>query len=130
MPKEEIKDKDVKIGDKTVGFSSIVKLNVKTLFWFFGILYVLAGYGYYDLRKDMNQSNSILKEEKQEFFNGVQTTLYKDITDIKVGMESMKGDIRVILDRQNRDNPVIPSNTAVQPIVPPPININPDTTGQ
>ena len=126
---DDVKDKDVQVDGKTIGFSSIVKLNVKTVFWLFGILYVVLGYLYFDLRKDTKASNSILQTEKQDFLRGVESTLYKDITDIKVGMESMKGDIKVILDRQNRDNPIQPTNTSVQPIVPPSVaNISSDTT--
>ena len=128
MP-EEIKDKDIKIGNKTIGFSSIVKLNVKTLLWMFGILYVIMGYLYLDQRKELKNSCTVLQTEKQEFFKGVETTLYKDITDIRVGMESMKGDIRIMLDRQNRDNPIQPTNRSVQPIFPPPIETI-DTLGQ
>jgi hypothetical protein len=128
MP-EEIKDKDIKVGEKTIGFSSIVKLNVKTLLWLFGILYIIMGYLYLDQRKDIKNSSSVLQSEKQEFFKGVETTLYRDITDIKVSIEGMKGEINLILDRQNRDNPVTPTNAVIQPVYPPSITVNPlDTT--
>jgi len=123
MP-EEIKDKDIKVDGKTIGFSSIVKLNVKTLLWLFGILYLTMGYLYLDQRKEIKDSSHVLQSEKQEFFKGVETTLYRDITDIKVGMEGMRGEINLILDRQERDNPISnTSHTTVQPIVPPPITI-------
>ena len=74
------------------------------------------------LKKDVKASSSILQTEKQEFFNGVQIHLSKDITDIKVGMESMKGDIKVIMDRQNRENPITANpSTTIHPVVPPPV---------
>jgi len=130
MP-EEIKDKDIKVDGKTIGFSSIVKLNVKTLLWLFGILYIVMGYFYLDQRKEIRNASSILQEEKQEFFKGVETTLYKDITDIKVGMEGIRGEVNLILDRQERDNPIsnTPTNNTFQPVVPPSITTTPpDTT--
>ena len=89
------------------------------------------GYLYLDQRKELKSSSKILQSEKQEFFNGVQTTLSKDITDIKVGMETMKGDIKVIMDRTSRDNQIQPNyNTAVQPVTPPPITVTPADTTQ
>ena len=122
MADEVIKDKDIKVGDKTIGFSSIVKLNVKTLLWVMGILYIVLGYLYFDLKKGVSDSSSVLQTEKQEFLHGVETTLYRDITDIKVGMEGMRGEINIILDRSNRVNPVTANpNVAIQPTVPPPV---------
>ena len=119
---DSIKDKDIIVGDKTIGFSSIVKLNVKTLLWIMGILYIVLGYLYFDLKKEVNNASGVLQTEKQEFLHGVETTLYRDITDIKVGMEGMRGEINIILDRSNRDNPVTPNaNTTILPVIPPPV---------
>jgi len=130
MP-EEIKDKDIKVGEKTIGFSSIIKLNVKTVFWFFGILYIAMGYLYFDQRKDIKEASTILQSEKQEFLKGVETTLYENISDIKVAQEAMRGEIRLILDRQNRDNPVkTNANIPIQPVIPPSVAVNSQDTIQ
>ena len=118
MP-EEIKDQNIEIANKTIGFSSIIRLNVKTVLWIFGILYIILGALYVDQRIKINKASTILQSEKQDFLNGVQATFYKDIGDIKVGMESIKGDVKLILDRQSRENPVSRSNVYVHPTNPP-----------
>ena len=119
MP-EKIKDKDIKVGEKTIGFSSIIKFNVKTAFLILGLAWIGLGYLYLDQRKDIKEASSILQTEKQKFLDGVETTLYKDIRDIMLSQETMRGDIRIILDRQERDNPIGTSyNTPVQPVIPP-----------
>ena len=78
----------------------------------------------------MSWGNLIKKIEKKiktdfkEFVESVDEKVDEmgtDITNIRIGNEGIKGDIKLILDRQDRDNPVQPSNTMVQPTIPPPM---------
>jgi len=129
MP-EEIKDKDVKVGNKTIGFSSIVKMNVKTAILILTLAWFALGYLYLDQRKTIKESSSILQTEKQEFFKGVETTINRDISDIKVeqaemrgefnvGFEKIQGNIQLIFEKLDKENPITPTNNSVSSTVPP-----------
>lgn len=126
----EVKDQNVSVEGKTIGFASVVKLNIKTVLWILGFLYMVLGYLYIDQRKRLNEATSILNTEKQEFLRGVEGTINDDIDDVKndvsdirVDMATIRGDIRLILDRQTRENPETERRDVnVQPVIPPDID--------
>ena len=128
QPQSELtRDRNLLINNKIIGASSTIKMSVKTGFWvltfIFGLVATILSYAYFGLKKDY-------KEDNKEFVKTVEEKMEKvqeDVTDICIGVESMKGDIRLILDRQNRDNPIRATNTYVQPTIPPIIPIESDT---
>ena len=124
---EELKDKEIQVGDKVIGGNTLIKFNIKTLAWIFGALYIVLGYLYWDLRSELKASVEISNEEKTEFLEDVEdewdTKLDKvlDITTIiRLDQALMKGDIKVILDRNQRNSAEQPNtNINVAPTIPP-----------
>lgn len=115
---KKVDDKNVEVNGRVIGANSVIRLNVKTAVWIIGIIFTVVmsilSYSYFDLKK-----------KNAEFVNSVDQKIdevKEDVTTIRLGQEAIKGDIKLILDRQNRDNPV--NTTAyvpVQPVVPPTI---------
>ena len=122
---------------KEIGESTKFTFSVKTLGWIFGVLYLILGYLYWDLRAELRQSVEISKEEKTEFLNDVEEKwddkLDKvlDVTHIiQLDQTRMQGDIKVILDRNQRMAPIEqPSSAAIQPAELPPSTMPTDTIG-
>ncbi len=84
---------------------------------------LILTYSYFDLKKD-------IKTEHKEFVKSVDdkvTKIQEDVNNIRIGQESIKGDIKVILDRQTRSTPFY-----VQPSIPPiiPNVVRNDSVGQ
>ena len=131
MPNDKpVPDKNVNVNGTVIGASSTVKMSVKTTLWILGaivgVVMTILTYSYFDLKKDYKTDFKEFVESVDEKVDDMGT----DITNIRIGNEGIKGDIKLILDRQNRDNPVQPSNTMVQPTIPPSMTntvIEPDT---
>lgn len=98
---------------------STVNLSIKNILWILsGIVSIVMSiltYSYLDLKKDNSEFKKQLLEKTEERLEKMED----NIVDIKVSQEGMRGDIRIILDRQNRDNPVITSNRSVEQSLPP-----------
>ena len=111
---------NIKIGEQEIGGDSKIKLSINTLIKIIGgisiVINLVAGWAFYELRTEFRANNGISAEEKKEFLEDVEDKydgkfdkMFEDISDIK-------GDIKVILDRANRINPVQPNpNTVIQP---------------
>ena len=126
MPNDNkpVPDKNVDVNGNVIGASTTVKMSVKTTLWILGVIVgvvmTILSYSYFDLKKDY-------KTDFKEFVESVDEkvdVMGNDIINIRLGNEGIKGDIKLILDRQNRDNPVQPTNTAVQPTIPPPVTVD------
>lgn len=129
---ETIPDKNVEINGKVIGTNSILKLSVKTALWIIGGIFSLVmsilTYSYFDLKADVKAAQEADKQSQQEFIEKVDEKVEKmdtDIQTIRIDQATIKGDIKLILDRQTRDNPVRATNVIAQPAVPPPTS--PDT---
>lgn len=129
---ETIPDKNVEINGKVIGTNSILKLSVKTALWIIGGIFSLVmsilTYSYFDLKSDVKAAQEADKQSQQEFIERVDGKVEKmnsDIQTIRIDQATIKGDIRLILDRQTRDNPVRETNIVAQPAIPPPTS--PDT---
>ncbi len=113
--------KNIDVDGTIIGANSTVKMSVKTTLWILsgivGIVMVILSYSYFDLKNDYKTDFKEFVESVDEKVDDMQT----DITNIRIGNESIKGDIRLILDRQNRDNPVKTTNVPIQPTIPPPV---------
>jgi len=122
-----VKDKNVEIDGKTVGGESLIKLNVKTALWIIGAVVsavmTILTWSYFDLKADWKASQQEILNARKEFIEKVDDkvdNMDKDIQSIRIDQATIKGDIKLILDRQNRDNPVrINPNISVQPTLPP-----------
>lgn len=126
----ELKDKEVEVDGKKISAESIVRLNIKTIIWIVGVLFTglsaAAGWAYFDLRSELKAATEISSQEKEEFLDDVEDQyehkfekMFDDISDIK-------GDVKVMLDRSNRVNPVLPNpGVQVQPQLPPPGSAQP-----
>ncbi len=125
---------NVEISGNKVGGDSSVKLTVNTLLkiigGFFIILQFVGGWAYFDLRDQLKNAATISIEDKKEFLKE-SLQLFKEIENEYDGkfekmfddVSEMKGDIKVILDRQSRDNPIQPNpNVQIQPYTPPSLN--------
>jgi hypothetical protein len=126
----EIPEKNIEIDGKTIGTSSTVKLSIKTALWLissvFAIVMIILSYSYFDLKSDVSQAQ---KEFIEKVDNRVED-MKEDITDIKLDQVEIKGDIKLILDRQTRDNPVTTNpNVSVQPVSPPSVILDTASRG-
>jgi hypothetical protein len=104
--KEKLNEKDIEIGGKVVGFSTTIKMSVKTTLWIMGVLWFaltgLYGYTFLDMKKSMKDT---LKEQNEWVLDELNIINDK-LIETKIDVESIKGDVKLILDRQTRDNPV------------------------
>jgi len=101
----EIPEKNVYVNGKIIGANTTIKLSVKTAIWIISILFTfmmgILTYSYFDLRKYVNI-------QYQEFSKSIENKVNKiqeDVNTIRIGQEAIKGDIKVILDRQTRSTP-------------------------
>ena len=122
-----VKDKHIEVDGKTIGGESLIRLNVKTALWIIGgivsIVMSILTWSYFDLKSDWKASQQEILEARKEFIEKVDSkvdNMDTDIQSIRIDQATIKGDIRLILDRQNRDNPVRATNNPVQPTQPPP----------
>lgn len=119
MSRKEIPDQNI-----LLGANSTVKLSIKTAFWLlsiiFGLVLSILTYSYYDLKSSVDAKHI-------EFVNSVNVKVEKiqtDVTNIMLGQESIRGDIKLILDRQSRDVVQQPQPTRIymKPTIPPSIS--------
>jgi hypothetical protein len=116
---EIIPDKNIQVDGKTVGVNSTIKLSAKTALWIMGgiigIVMTILSYSYVDLKNDVKSTQSEFIEKVNENVEKMES----NIQDIRIDQATIKGDIKLILDRQTRDNPVERTNTPVESILPP-----------
>lgn len=105
----ELDDNEVQVGDKKFGFNTVVKMNIKTVLTIVTFLWlVLSTIGtiaYFDLKDKINDNNVKIQQENTLFLEKVSNKIDNVQTDLnttKLGIETMKGDIKVILDRNSR----------------------------
>ncbi|HUT80598.1 MAG TPA: hypothetical protein VMZ29_05275 [Candidatus Bathyarchaeia archaeon] len=126
MP-ESIPDKNVQVDGKVIGANSVIKMTAKTAIWIIsgivGIVMTILTWSYFDLRSEVRSANSEAQQKRDEFVHSVDEKVEKmndDIQTIRLDQRDIKGDIKLILDRQTRDNPVITNpNISVESITPP-----------
>lgn len=121
-----IPDKNLEINGKVVGANSILKLSVKTAIWIvagiFSLVMGILTYSYFDLKSDWKTQKEQDAQIQKEFIEKVDGKVEKmdtDIQTIRIDQATIKGDIKLILDRQTRDNPIRATNISTQPVVPP-----------
>ena len=118
----DLENNEIQFGDRKFGEKTPIRLTVKTLLIIILALYPILGYLYYDLRQEIKDSVQISKQEKENFLREVdedwESKLDKIediITDIRLDQSDMKGDIKVILDRQLRsDQPASSGQPSVE----------------
>jgi len=115
-----IPEKNIDINGEVVGANSTIKLSVKTAIWIIGVVVGLVmsilTYAYFDLKKDIKASQENFVKNVDENVESMRN----DIQDIRVDVATVKGDIKLILDRQTRDNPIKSNpNVSVESITPP-----------
>ena len=122
-----VPDKNIEIGGKTVGASSTIKLSVKTAMWLIGaivgVVMTILTWSYFDLKADVKAFQDADAAAQKEFIGKVDEkldTMDDDVDAIRIDQADIKGDIRLILDRQTRDNPVRATNRTVESTTPPP----------
>lgn len=127
----ELKDKKIEVNGKVISGQSLIKMNIKTVIWIiagiFSAVMSILTYSYFDLKKDVAAAEAESSKAQTEFIERVDEKLEKvnnDVQTIRIDQATIKGDIRLILDRQTRDNPIIPTNIAVQPTTPPPTSLD------
>lgn len=113
-------DEEIKIGDKKIGMSTSVTLTVKTLFYFFGLLFAflttLFTWFYFntinreeELKKDIHTSlNDFKRDMKDEII-----PMRQQVFELAKGQGEIKTDIKSVINKQ-LDLDVrtdIPSNT-------------------
>jgi hypothetical protein len=123
MGEETIPEKNVELNGKTFGVNTTIKLSVKTALWLitgvFSLMMIILTYSYFDLKNDVNKKQEDFTNSVNEKVEKIQT----DVTNIRLGQEGIKGDIKLILDRQNRDTPIPSTGNYVKPITPPALSI-------
>jgi hypothetical protein len=123
---DTLKDDEVQVGSTKIGGSTLIKFNLKTLGTIFGLLYLALGYLYFDLRSDLADSVEISNDEKTEFLRDVEDDwdskldqIQEITTMIRLEQANMKGDIKVILDRNQRNTNITPTDNSIDPVMPP-----------
>ena len=133
MPRgKDVPDKNVEVDGKVIGGNSILRLNVKTALWIltgiFGAVMTILTWSYFDLKSEWKSQEQEIIQARKEFIekvDGKVDQMDDDIQSIRIDQATIKGDIRLILDRQNRDNPVRANpNVSVEAAVPPPTDID------
>jgi len=87
-----------------IGENSSIKLSVRMALWLIGgvfsIVMTILSYSYFDLKRDLYQ-------RQDEFMQGVERSI-NDIkltnTTIQIDQATMKGDIKLILERTKRSS--------------------------
>jgi seryl-tRNA synthetase len=103
-------EKNITIGNSTIGESTKISLSVKTALWIIGLVIVLFSSiftaAYFNVKSEVKSYKEQIDKDKQEFINKVQESIEnklekqrdKDENFIK-DIEEIKGNIRLILDR-------------------------------
>lgn len=120
----------LKIGNKEFNEDSTVTTNIKTIFWFLGIVSsVIMGllvYFYLNLSSTIEENKTLeierLKKMKQEVLIEVKE-VSSDTEKIEDDVWEIKGDVKLLLDRTSGNNNII-----VQPQVSPATSSNPTTS--
>ena len=106
---------NVEVNGAKVGGDSSVKLTINTLIKIIGGLFIvfntIAGWAYFDLRSQLKNATEISSDEKKEFLEEIEDDYDGKFEKMFEDVSEMKGDIKVILDRQNRENPITPNPT-------------------
>ena len=116
----EVKDEEIHIGDKKIGLSSVIKLNVKTLVMIIGILYgglsTVATIGYFQLKAEIElikvDTKSKLEKASGDVEKELDNSLHilrEDIQEIIKEQGELKGDIKVLLEKTRQINTTIES---------------------
>lgn len=124
---DSVKDKNIEIDGKAVGGESLIRLNVKTAIWIIGAVFTavmtILGWSYFDLKKEVAAFKAEDEKAQKEFIENVDIKvddMTGEIQTIRIDQATIKGDIKLILDRQTRDNPIIANpNRAVESTIPP-----------
>lgn len=116
---EEIRDKNIEVNGKKIGANSIIRLNVKTAIWIIATIFVLVmsilTYSYFDLKSDYSDFVTSVNDK----VGYIKT----DVGNIRLGQESIKGDIKLILYRLDNTNKKYPTNQPIsKPILPPAVS--------
>jgi|TARA_R110000851_G_scaffold85152_1_gene185255 hypothetical protein len=133
----------IKVGNKELNEDSTVTTNIKTIFWFLGIVSsIIMGllvYFYLNLNATINENKQIdterLSKIKQEVLLEVKE-VSEDIEAIEDDVWEIKGDVKLLLDRTTGTvvlQPIPtttsnPTNTYSPPVLdslPTPTNIDP-----
>ncbi len=122
-----VKDKNIDVNGKVIGGESLIKLNVKTAVWIIGAIFsivmTILTWSYFDLKKEVKAFEASEIEKQKEFIEKIDDKLEHvdgEVHTIRIDQATIKGDIKLILDRQTRDNPIrANTNVAVQPATPP-----------
>lgn len=127
----ELKDKEIQVGDSKIGMSSKVTMNVKTALAVLGIFGSILTWGYLDTKSDIKElSNSISSTEKT-----ILLKMEKDINeklrlrDMEISNELtvMSGDIKVLLDRTSGNRRYNNSRLTIRNNTPPPESVTDST---
>lgn len=103
-------DKEIKIGEKTIGENTKVTLSVKTALWIIGgfifIILTAFTYGYIDVKDEVENYKQQIDKDKSQFIKTVEDKLDEKLGTFQKNDEEfireigdIKGDIKVILDR-------------------------------
>ncbi len=98
---------EIKIGEKSIGMNTSITFSVKTLFYFFGILFTflstLFGWFYFKTieREEQMKKNleSSLNGFKKEVMDEIHPLRYQ-IFDLGKGQGEIKTDIRSVINKQ------------------------------
>jgi hypothetical protein len=113
MKKNEINisEKEISASNKKIGYDTNIKLTVKTAIAIISGLWLLlstvAGWIYFDLKKEIKANNEKFEKQKIELMEKIDNKLeiFKDkMNNTDINIETIKGDIKVILDRDMRNN--------------------------
>jgi hypothetical protein len=103
-------DKEVNIGNETIGENTKISFTVKTAIWIISGLIILFSsaftVAYFDVKDDVKDYKNQIEKDKSEFIKTVEEKLDEKLGSFQEKDEQfikeigdIKGDIKVILDR-------------------------------
>jgi hypothetical protein len=106
-------DKNIEINGKVIGENTKITLSVKTGLWIIGIMITIfttiLTYTYFDVKSELQDNKNKIQENNQIFINNLKKDLDQKFEKLRdrdddfiKDIESIKGDVRLILDRTQR----------------------------
>lgn len=117
-------------GGKTFGEGTRLTLNVKTLTWILGILVIIFGYFYIDMRSKLKDANASIDKKVDEEMIQYRDVLYEvksDVKSVEGKINNMEVNIGILLDRSSGNRTSGTSDVNPSENIPTPLST--DTTG-
>jgi len=116
MSDDKLKDDEILVNGKKISGGSLISLNIKTAIIIISSIVSLVmsilTYSYFDLKNTVEEKHKTFVEKVESDLAGVSN----DVQNIRVDQAEIKGDIKLILDRQTRNLEPTHNNQSYVPV--------------